>query len=65
MDLTPQNAPALKFPGGAEEVPAAANLHYPCVEDFARAVLEGRPPRSTGATALQTEWAMGQAQANL
>ena len=26
MDLTPLNAPALKFPGGAEEVPAAANL---------------------------------------
>jgi predicted dehydrogenase len=63
MDLTPLNAPALVYPGGAEEVPAAANLHYPCVEDFARAVLEGRPPRSSGATALETEWVMGQVQA--
>jgi 1,5-anhydro-D-fructose reductase (1,5-anhydro-D-mannitol-forming) len=65
MDLTPLNAPALVYPGGAEEVPAPANLHYPCVEDYARAVLEGRPPRSSGATALETEWVMEQVQAKL
>jgi len=46
------------YPGGTEEVPAPANLHYPCVEDFACAILEGRPPRSSGATALETEWVM-------
>jgi len=63
MDLSPLNGPELVYPGGAEQVPAPANLHYPCVEDFTRAVLEGRPPRSTGATALETEWVMGQVQA--
>jgi len=63
MDLSPLNGPELVYPGGAEQVPAAANLHYPCVEDFTRAVLEGRPPRSSGATALETEWVMGQVQA--
>jgi predicted dehydrogenase len=63
MDLTPLNSPALVYPGGTEEVPAPANLHYPCVEDFACAILEGRPPRSSGATALETEWVMGQVHA--
>jgi predicted dehydrogenase len=63
MDLTPLNSPALVYPGGTEEVPAPANLHYPCVEDFACAILEGRPPRSSGATALETEWVMAQVQA--
>jgi hypothetical protein len=53
----------LVYPGGTEEVPAPANLHYPCVEDFACAILEGRPPRSSGATALETEWVMGQVHA--
>ena len=63
MDLTPLNSPALVYPGGTEEVPAPANLHYPCVEDFVHAILEGRPPRSSGATALETEWVMAQVQA--
>jgi predicted dehydrogenase len=60
MNLTPLNSPALEYPGGAEEVPAATNLHYPCVADFACAILESRQPRSSGATALETEWVIGQ-----
>ncbi len=63
MDLTPLNSPALVYPGGAEELPAAANLHYPCIEVFARAVLEGRPPRSSGSTALETDWVLAQVPA--
>jgi len=65
MDLTPLNSPALVYPGGVEEVPAAANLHYPCIKDFTRAVLEGQPPRSSGATALETEWVMAQVNGKL
>jgi predicted dehydrogenase len=61
LDLTPLNRPTLVHPGGTEQIPAHANLHYPCVEDFVTAVLEGRPPRSTGASALATEWVMEQA----
>jgi 1,5-anhydro-D-fructose reductase (1,5-anhydro-D-mannitol-forming) len=61
LDLTPLNGPTLVHPGGTEQVPAHANLHYPCVEDFVTAVLEGRPPQSTGASALATEWVMEQA----
>jgi len=61
LDLTPLNGPALAYPGGAEEIPAHANLHLPCIEDFANAVLDGNEPVSTSATALAAEWAMDEA----
>jgi predicted dehydrogenase len=56
MDLTPFNSPLLVYPGGREELPAPANLHYPCVHNFVNAVLDGEPLRSTGASALETQW---------
>lgn len=59
--LSPLNDSRLVHPGGTECVPAPANLHYPCVEDFTLAVLEGRKPRSTGETALAAEWVMDEA----
>jgi predicted dehydrogenase len=61
MDLTPLNGPSLVYPGGSEQIPAPANLHFPCIDDFVNAVLDGREPVSTSATALPTEWAMDQA----
>ena len=61
LDLTPLNGPALVYPGGVEQIPAPANLHFPCIDDFVNAVLDGRDPVSSGATALPTEWAMDQA----
>jgi 1,5-anhydro-D-fructose reductase (1,5-anhydro-D-mannitol-forming) len=61
IDLSPLNAPALAHPGGSEQIPAPANLHYPCIEDFVGAVLEGGAPCSTGATALAAEWVMDRA----
>jgi hypothetical protein len=36
------------------------NLHYPCVEDFVTAIMCGTQPRSSGNTAIVTEWAMGE-----
>ncbi len=63
LDLSPLNSPALIYPGGAEEIPAPANLHYPCVENFVSAVSAvpgGAPPVSTGKTALLAEWVMQQ-----
>lgn len=61
FDLTPLNSPVLTGPRAAEQLPAHANLHYPCVEDFVTAVFEGRTPRSSGATALATEWVIAHA----
>jgi 1,5-anhydro-D-fructose reductase (1,5-anhydro-D-mannitol-forming) len=58
IDLTPLNGPSLVYPGGTEQIPTHENLHYPCVEDFVTAVLGETLPRSSGATALTTEWVM-------
>jgi predicted dehydrogenase len=56
IDLTPLNSARLVHPGGEEQIPAPNNLHYPCVENFVSAVLEKTPLRSSGATALFTDW---------
>jgi predicted dehydrogenase len=60
IDLTPLSGPELLYPGGAERIPAPANLHYPCVENFVSAVLGKSELRSSGATALFTEWVIQQ-----
>jgi predicted dehydrogenase len=56
IDLTPLNSDALVYPGGREQIAAPENLHYPCVAEFTAAVLDGTPLRSSGATALWTDW---------
>jgi predicted dehydrogenase len=63
IDLSPLNGPELRYPGGCEAVPAPANLHYPCVEDFVSSVLRGTDPVSNGASALAAEWVMDEAAA--
>ncbi|HTX38334.1 MAG TPA: Gfo/Idh/MocA family oxidoreductase [Bryobacteraceae bacterium] len=63
IDLTPLNGGPLVYPGGAEEIPPHANLHYPCVENFVAAVLDGAPLVSSGRTALAAEWVMQQVSA--
>lgn len=56
MELSPLNSSYFRYPGGEEEIPAPANLHYPCVAEFVSAVLDGSEMRSTGETALATDW---------
>ena len=56
IDLSPLNGPQLLFPGGQEELPTHANLHYPCIENFVNTILSGEPLLSTGKTALWTDW---------
>ncbi|HEV2418884.1 MAG TPA: hypothetical protein VGX94_13885, partial [Terriglobia bacterium] len=61
MDLTPLSGPALVYPGGCEDLPPSANVHYPCVKNFVDAILDGTPLLSSGDTALWTEWVTAQA----
>lgn len=61
MDLSPLNGPELVYPGGRETLPPHDNLHYPCIENFVSAVLEGTPLASSGETALWTDWVTEQA----
>ena len=60
LNLTPLNGPELAWPGGRESIAAHENLHYPCVAEFVSAVLEGAPLRSSGSSALFTEWVIQQ-----
>ena len=63
MELTPLNGPDLIYPGGREHLPTHANLHFPCVQNFVNAVLDGAPLLSSGSTALWTDWVTEQAMA--
>ena len=61
IDLTPLNGSALVYPGGKENIPAPANLHYPCIENFVSAVTGQAELASSGATSLPTGWITQQA----
>jgi len=56
MELSPLNGPDLVHPGGRENLPAHANLHYPMIENFVDAVEGKAPLLSSGATAFWTAW---------
>ena len=56
LDLTPLNGPSIIYPGGREELPPHSNLHFPCIQNFAGAVLDGAPLLSSGESAQWTDW---------
>ncbi len=56
MELSPLNGPSIDYPGGREELSPHSNLHFPCVQNFVGAVLEGEPLRSTAESAMLTDW---------
>jgi 1,5-anhydro-D-fructose reductase (1,5-anhydro-D-mannitol-forming) len=56
MSLTPLSGPRLSYPGGVEDLPAHPNLHYPCVENFVAAVLDGAHLQASGESSIWTDW---------
>jgi predicted dehydrogenase len=62
MDLSPLNGPELIYPGGRENLPPHANLHYPMIENFVDAVLGKAPLLASGASALWTDWVIERAR---
>ena len=62
VDLTPLNGPELMYPGGSENLPPHANLHYPMIENFVDAVLGKAALFSSGASSLWTDWVIERAQ---
>jgi predicted dehydrogenase len=64
MDLTPLSGPELAFPGGREDLPTHANLHYPCIENYVAAVLDGAPLLASGESSMWTDWVTEQAVAS-
>lgn len=65
LDLTPGNAPGIEFRSPAEswkrELPPHENLHYPMIENFVSAVLEGAELVSSGRRAAETDRVIGAA----
>jgi 1,5-anhydro-D-fructose reductase (1,5-anhydro-D-mannitol-forming) len=60
IDLSPLNEPTLRVlaDGGLHEehLPAHANVHYPAVENFVAAVLDGAPVACPIGEAIWTDW---------
>jgi len=64
MDLTPLSGPALVFPGGREDLPPAENFHFPCIQNYVAAVLDGAPLLASGESSIWTDWVTEQAVAS-
>jgi predicted dehydrogenase len=64
MDLTPLSGPELVYPGGREDLPTHANIHFPCIENYVAAVLDGAPLLASGESSLWTDWVTEQAVAS-
>jgi len=62
IEMSPLNGPDLIYPGGRENLPPHANLHYPMVKNFVDAVEGTAPLLSSGASAYWTDWATERAK---
>jgi 1,5-anhydro-D-fructose reductase (1,5-anhydro-D-mannitol-forming) len=61
IDLTPMGGPTLRVKTAdgkvrEEQLPQHANVHYPVVENFVSAVLDGKPLMCPIDEAIQTDW---------
>jgi 1,5-anhydro-D-fructose reductase (1,5-anhydro-D-mannitol-forming) len=56
IEMSSLNSGRLVWPGGSEDLPPHANLHYPLIEHFANAILDEIPLITSGETALWTDW---------
>jgi 1,5-anhydro-D-fructose reductase (1,5-anhydro-D-mannitol-forming) len=56
IEMSPLNGPDLVFPGGRENLPPHANLHYPMLENFVDAVAGKAPLLASGTSSYWTDW---------
>lgn len=62
MEMSPLNGPDLAWPGGRENLPVHANLHYPMIENFVDAIEGKNELRASGASSYWTDWVTQQAR---
>ena len=55
INLDPLSGPILRIGNREESLPAHDNIHYPCVENFVSAILDGAPLACPGDQALWTD----------
>lgn len=69
LNLDPLSGPGMRIinaSGSREELlPAHTNVHYPIVEDFVNAVLDGSPLACPGDEAIQVDWVTAGVQASI
>jgi predicted dehydrogenase len=56
IDLDPLNSPTLSVAGREESLPPHDNFHFPAIENFTNAVLDGAPLMCPGEEAIRTDW---------
>jgi 1,5-anhydro-D-fructose reductase (1,5-anhydro-D-mannitol-forming) len=56
INLDPLNGPSLRCNGREEQLPTHANVHFPIVENFVNAMLDGTTLACTGEDAIWTDW---------
>jgi predicted dehydrogenase len=56
LNLTPLNGPELRYRDRLEMLPTHANVHYPIVENFVCAALDGAALTCPGEEAIVTDW---------
>jgi len=56
INLDPLSGPELRIGERVEMLPTHANVHYPLVENFVAAVLDGAALTCPGEEAIQTDW---------
>jgi predicted dehydrogenase len=56
IQLDPLSGPELRIGRRAEHLPAHENVHYPAVENFVSAVLDGTPQACPAEEAIWTDW---------
>lgn len=60
INLDPLGGPALRYGGKEEMLPTHQNVHYPLVENFVGAVLDGAPLACPVSDAVWTDWVTSQ-----
>ena len=55
LNLDPLSGPPLRLGNREESLPAHPNQHYPCIENFVAAILDGAPLACPGEQALWTD----------
>jgi 1,5-anhydro-D-fructose reductase (1,5-anhydro-D-mannitol-forming) len=61
INLDPLSGPGIVYPGGRDLLPPHDNIHFPCIENFVSAVLDGAPLVSSGESAIWTDWVTAKA----
>lgn len=64
MDMSPLNGPELVYPGGKENLPPHANLHYPMIENFVDALVGKASLLASGESSIWTEWVIERARSS-